>query len=223
MEQVLGILLGALCSGGTSICFGTFLFRRLNLELERTEYIALAFVAGSACFSQIIFVLCSIGLARKQVFIALGLLAGIAVICARGTVTHITFARIPIRWRWLFGVLFVAFGIVYLVNAMAPEMSPDGSAYHLPFVARYFRAHGFERISQNLYANLSQGIELLFLPAFSLGGPSASAMVHFLFLLDLPLMMISYGRRFGFPIPAATAAFLVFASPALGWDGTSAY
>jgi hypothetical protein len=223
MQQVLGVLLGALCAGGTSYCFGTFLFRRLSVKLERTEYIALAFVTGSACFSEIVFVLCSIGLARKDVFIALGLLAGIAVICTRGHLTHINFARLPIRWTWPFAVLFAAFGIVYLVNAMAPEMSPDGSAYHLPFVARYLRAHGFERINQNLYANLSQGIELLFLPAFSLGGRSASAMVHFLFLLDLPLMMISYGRRFGFPIPAVAAAFLVFASPVLGWDGTSAY
>jgi hypothetical protein len=102
-------------------------------------------------------------------------------------------------------------------------MSPDGSAYHLPFVARYLHAHGFEPIGQNLYANLPQGVELLFLPAFSLGGPSASAMVHFLFLLTLPLMMISYGRRFGFPLPALAAAFLVFASPIFGWDGTAAY
>jgi hypothetical protein len=48
-------------------------------------------------------------------------------------------------------------------------------------------------------------------------------MVHFLFLLALPLMMIGYGRRFGFPLPALAAAFLVFASPVVGWDGTSAY
>jgi hypothetical protein len=223
MQEVLGIFLGAMYTGGVSYCFGTLLFRRLSLELERTEYLALAFVVGSACFSEIVFVLCSIGLARKDVFIALGLLAGITVICTRSTLTDISFARLPIRWTWPYGVLFAAFGIFYLVNALAPEMSPDGSAYHLPFVARYLRAHGFERISQNLYANLSQGMELLFLPAFSLGGRSASAMVHFLFLLDLPLMMISYGRRFGFPIPAVAAALLVFASPVLGWDGTSAY
>ena len=132
MQQVLGILLGALCSGGASYCFGTLLFRRLNLELERTEYIALAFVAGSACFSEIIFVLCSVGLARKEVFVALALLSAIAVICTRRNANHIKFARLPARWIWPFGVLFAAFGIVYLVNALAPEMSPDGSAYHLP-------------------------------------------------------------------------------------------
>jgi len=223
MEQVPGILLGALCSGGAAYCFGTLLLRRLNLELERTEYISLAFVAGSACLSEMIFVLCSAGLARKEVFVALAVLSAIAVICTRRNANHTQFTRLPARWIWPFGVLFAAFGIVYLVNALAPEMSPDGSAYHLPFVTRYLRAHGFERISQNLYANLSQGIELLFLPAVSLGGHSASAVVHLLFLFNLPVMMISYGRRFGFPLPALAAAFLVFASPVVGWDGTSAY
>ena len=223
MRQVLGILVGVLCSGVAAYSFGMCLFRSLNLKLERTESIALAFVTGAACFSEIIFVLCSIGLARKEVFVALALLATVAAICIRGNTARIQFARLPARWVWLFAVLFAAFGIVYLVNALAPEMSPDGSAYHLPFVARYLRAHGFERIPQNLYGNLSQGVELLFLPAVSLGGHSAAAMVHYLFLLALPLMMISYGRRFGFPLPAMAAAFLVFASPVLGWDGTSAY
>ena len=75
----------------------------------------------------------------------------------------------------------------------------------------------------DFYASLPQGIELLFLPAVALGGHSSAAMVHFLFLVDLPLMMVCYGRRFGFPIPATAAAFLVFASPLMGWDGTSAY
>jgi hypothetical protein len=223
MQQVLAILLGTLCSGGTSFCFGVFLLRRLNLEFERTEYAALAFVAGSACYSQLVFLLSAISLATPYVFVPVGLLAGLVVIGTRGNATHITFGPFPARWKWLFGALFAAFGIVYLVNALAPEMSPDGSAYHLPFVARYVHAHGFTPINQNLYASLPQGIDLLFLPAVSLGGNSAASTVHFLFLLDLPLLMLSYGRRFGFPLPAAAAAFLVFASPAFGWDGTSAY
>ena len=223
MQQVLAILLGTVCSGGTSFCLGALLLRRLNLEFERTEYAALAFVVGSACYSQLVFLLSAISLATPYVFVPVGLIAGLIAIGTQGSATHITFARFPARRKWLFGALFAAFGIVYLVNALAPEMSPDGSAYHLPFVARYLRAHGFTRSEQNLYASLPQGIDLLFLPAVSLGGNSAASMVHFLFLLDLPLLMMSYGRRFGFPLPAAAAAFLVFASPALGWDGTSAY
>jgi hypothetical protein len=223
MQQVLAILLGTLCSGSTCFCLGTLLVRRLNVDLERTEYAALAFVVGSACYSQLVFLLSAISLATPYVFVAVGLFAALIVVGTRGTATHITFAPFPAGWKWLFGALFATFGIVYLVNALAPEMSPDGSAYHLPFVARYLRAHSFTRIDQNLYASLPQGIDLLFLPAVSLGGNSAASMVHFIFLLDLPLLMVSYGRRFGFPLPAAAAAFLVFASPAVGWDGTSAY
>jgi hypothetical protein len=224
MLQVLSILMGTLLCGGTSLCLGIILFRKLVIHAERVEYFSLAFVVGSACFSQIIFFLCAISLARKEVFLAVGLLAGLAAFAlTRTNVTYLTFPSMSSRLRWLLGLLFGIFGVVYLVNALAPEMSPDGSAYHLPLVACYLRAHGFKPITWNLYASLSQGIELLFLPAFSLGGPSAAAMVHFLFLIDLVLLMICYGRRFEFPVPAAVAAFLVFASPVVGWDGTSAY
>ncbi len=200
------------------------LFRRLAIQLERTEYFALAFVTGSACFSQIVFILSSIQLARKSVFIAIALFAAAVAICfSRRIPGPARLTSLPRWWNWFSAALFGSFGVVYLVNAMAPEMSPDGAAYHLPFVARYLNAHGFEKIAVNFYASLSQGIDLLFMPAVSLGGHSSAALVHFLFLLDLPLLMFCYGRRFGFPIPAMAAAFLVFASPLVGWDGTSAY
>jgi hypothetical protein len=224
MRQVIAILLGALLCGGTSLCLGSIVFRRLLIRAERVEYSALAFVVGSACFSQAVFFLCAMSLARREVFLAFGLMAGIAALgLARGIEKRPPFPSVPRPWKWLLAVPFAMYGMVYLVNALAPEMSPDGAAYHLPLVARYLNAHAFQPITWNLYASLSQGIELLFLPAFSLGGPSAAAMVHFLFLLDLVLLMVCYGRRFGFPVPAALAAFLVFASPSIGWDGTSAY
>ena len=109
MQQVLAILLGTLCSGGTSLCFGAFLLRRLHLELERTEYAALAFVTGSACYSQLVFLLSAMSLARPYVFIAVGLLAALFIICTRSNVSHTTFARFPTRWKWLFGALFACF------------------------------------------------------------------------------------------------------------------
>ncbi|HZT33042.1 MAG TPA: hypothetical protein VFA33_24350 [Bryobacteraceae bacterium] len=224
MQQVIGILLGVLLSGGTSLALGTLLIRALRIRFERTEEVSLAFVAGSACHSQILFLFCAMHLAREGVFVVIGLAAGTAAVCLHGSRTGApAFAPLPRRWRWLLGLPFAAFGLVYLVNAMAPEMSPDGSAYHLPLVAHYLRVHGFARITWNFYASFPQGIELLFLPALALGRHSAAALVHFLFLLDLPLLMICYGRRFGFPIPAMAAAFLVFASPVVGLDGTTAY
>jgi hypothetical protein len=224
MQEVIGVLSGAFLSGLASLSIGMILFRRLSIELARAESISLAFVAGAACFSQAIFALSSIHLARKGPFIALALLAAAAAFGgSRAIPAAARFKPLPRSWKWFAAALFAGFAIVYLVNAMAPEMSPDGAAYHLPFVDRYLRAHGFEKIAGDFYASLSQGVELLFMPAVSLGGHSSAALVHFLFLIDLPLMMICYGRRFGFPVPAMAAAFLVFASPIVGWDGTSAY
>jgi hypothetical protein len=80
MHSVLGILLGTICSGGASFCLVTWVFRRLNLRLERIEHIGLAQVVGAACLSQIVFFLCSIGAARRNVFLAIALLSAIAVV-----------------------------------------------------------------------------------------------------------------------------------------------
>ena len=74
-----------------------------------------------------------------------------------------------------------------------------------------------------MYANLSQGIEMLFLHAFVFGRHSAAALVHFSFLVALPLMMLAYEKRFGFPQPGAAGALFFFVSPVVGVDGISAY
>lgn len=172
MHRVIAILLGTLLTGGASLCLGTVLFRKLRIQADPVEYLALAFVVGSACFSQVVFFLCSVGLARQSVFLAIGLLAATAALgLTRRIETRPPLPSLSRRWKFLLGLPFAIFGSVYLVNALAPEMSPDGSAYHLPLVARYLSAHAFVPITSNLYASLSQGIELLFLPAFSLGGP----------------------------------------------------
>src|SRR5947207_14200589 len=74
-----------------------------------------------------------------------------------------------------------------------------------------------------MYAALSQGIEMLFLFAFAFGRHSAAALTHFAFLVTLPLAMLSYARRFGFPVAGVCAALLVFVSPVVGMDGSVAY
>ena len=87
--------------------------------------------------------------------------------------------------------VFIAYFILYFFNAMAPEASPDGAGYHLGLVARYLREHGFHQITWNIYANLSEGAEMLFLFAFAFGKHSAAAMVHLAFLMALAWQMIS--------------------------------
>ncbi len=99
--------------------------------------------------------------------------------------------------------LFGMYVVLYLSNAMAPEASPDGAGYHLGLVARYLREHGFVRITDNLYAAMPAGVEMLFLFAFAFGRHSAAAMVHFAFLVALAWQVFSYGRRSGFPVPGA--------------------
>ena len=137
---------------------------------------------------------------------------------ARGTCR-----RPPRVCRALWWIAFGIYVVLYLANAMAPEVSPDGAGYHLGLVARYLREHGFVRITDNFYAAMPAGVEMLFLFAFAFGRHSAAALVHFAFLLALVWQIYSYARRSGFPVAGASAALLVFASPVAGIDGTSAY
>jgi hypothetical protein len=106
---------------------------------------------------------------------------------------------------------------------MAPEISPDGAGYHLGLVSHYLREHGFVPITDNLYAAMPGGMEMLFLFAFAFGRHSAAALVHLAFFVALVWQVFSYARRRGFPIAGASAALVVFASPVAGIDGTSAY
>jgi len=224
MPQALSIVFGAGFTVVVSLALGRLLLRSFKARLYRQEENVLAFVSGAACLSLLTFFLCTVGAARKGVFLAVGVtLLAIAVWRGAHRATGESFAPLPPLWRWLFRSIFAIFFVLYFINAMAPEMSADGVAYHLGVVSRYLRAHGFERITTNMYASLSEGIELLFLFAFAFGRHSAAALTHFAFLVTLPLAMLSYARRFGFPAAGVCAALLVFVSPVAGMDGTVAY
>jgi hypothetical protein len=228
MPQALYILFGAAFTVAVCLALGLILLRALSLEFYRQEELLFAFLAGAPCLSLIVFLLAALGLARKGVFLAVGLVAiGLSLRRAGslwvGLLFRESFPRLPRFWRVVFGTVFTVFALLCFFHAMAPEMSPDGSTYHLGLVARYLREHGFHRITTNMYANLSQGVEMLFLFAFAFGRHSAAALVHFAFLITLPLAMLSYARRFGLPVAGAAGALLVFVSPVVGIDGASAY
>jgi hypothetical protein len=127
------------------------------------------------------------------------------------------------KWKWILGLVAAVFGALYLSNALAPELSPDGTAYHLVFPGYYARAHGFVRIWWNMYANISEGTEMLFLFAYVFGKHSAGAMVHLSFLAVTPALMICYARRFGFTAAGIAGGLFFFVSPIVGLDGSSAY
>jgi hypothetical protein len=207
--QPLAILFGAAFTTAVCLSSGTLLLR------ERCTDPGIRFVTGAAVLSAAIFTLCAAGLAYPSAFLCLG--AAIIVLGRRWGKAPVLFES---RWWWL---AFAPFLILYLSNAMAPEISYDGSRYHLGLVGRYLREHGFHPVTDTFYAALSQGVEMLYLFAYAFGRHSAAAMVHFAFLLALTWQMISWSRRAGVPLVGVCAAFLVFASPVVGVDGTSAY
>ena len=86
------------------------------------------------------------------------------------------------------GVIFGMYGLWYFVNALAPEIMPDGITYHLGLPYEYVRLGGFpDRIA--FYDLVPQGMEMLYTVAFAFGRHSAAKLVEFsLFLGTLPLI-----------------------------------
>jgi Dolichyl-phosphate-mannose-protein mannosyltransferase len=211
--QALAIVFGALFTAAVCITSGGAVLR------NACEDRAVRLVTGAAVLSLFVFVLCAGGFAYPAVFAAIG---G-AILAAGWREAHWSWPRRPKRVSGLLAIAFGVFSVLYLSNAMAPEISFDGSRYHLGLVARYLREHGFHRITENMYASLSQGVEMLYLFAFAFGRHSAASTLHFVFLLALTWQVYRYARDRGFTSVAGPAALLVFASPLAGVDGTSAY
>ncbi len=224
MREVADILFGAAFTIAVSMSLGALLVARLRLTFHRWEAALIEFVAGSGCLSFLIAVLCAMHIARKGVFQWGGLaIIALAAWQARGVPRRKGLPAVSLRWITLFTVVFSAFFIYYFFNALAPEVSPDGTGYHLGNVARMWRNHGFDWGYHSMYSYLSQGTEMLFLMAFTFGRHGAAALVHFAYLCTLPLLMVCWGRRFGFAGASIFAAILIFASPVIGKDGISAY
>ena len=176
-------------------------------------------VSGAALLSVAVFACCACGLVYPVSFLALGA-AAIAIGRRSGLAAPVKRAALPGGGWW---VIFAPYLALYLSNAMAPEISFDGSRYHLGLVGRYFREHGFHAIRDNFYAALSQGIEMLYLFAYAFGRHSAAAVVHFGLLVALVWQMVSWSRRAGYPVAGLCGAALVLLSPIVGVDGASAY
>lgn len=222
--SALAILFGAAFTVAVACALGRLLLRRVVSGLYAEEAAALGFIAGSALLSLLVFSLSALHLARKGVFLAAGGLILLAAWRYGSPLTRrASLPPLPRFWRWLFAAGFGAFTVLYFFNAMAPESSPDGVSYHLSFVARYLREHGLTPVPFNMYAQLSQGVEMLFVFAFAFGRHSAAALVHYAFLVALALALLSYGRRLGHPGVGVAASLLFYASPVAGIDGTSAY
>ncbi|MBC8164448.1 MAG: hypothetical protein H7Y20_01105, partial [Bryobacteraceae bacterium] len=154
------ILFGAGFTGVTSLALGLLVAQALKLRLFRGEVVPLAFLLGSATLSTIVFALLTCQMAWPWSFATVGVLSIAACIWRRpwrisdGPAP----SKLPVWWRGLFTICLVVYGIYTFVNAMAPETSPDGVAYHLGLVGQYFRTGAFERYTTSMYANLPMGV-----------------------------------------------------------------
>jgi len=212
-SAVASILFGGGFTVATSIAIGSRVLGAAGKDW------AIRFVTGAAVLSLIVFAACALRLAYPVVFLAIG---GSAVAWAWPLRPRFHL-KLPSGSGLILGFIPVLYMSNYLVYAMAPEVSPDGAAYHLGFVAFFLRNHGFQRVNWNMYASLPEGAEMLYLYAYSFGRHSAAALVHFSFLAALIWQMVDWGRRSGYVMASWGAAVLVLASPLVGIDGTSAY
>src|SRR5262245_4686487 len=121
------ILLGAALCVVTCIAWGALLLRALRVTLTREEEFFFSFVTGSVPVSLLVFGLAAIHQARKGVFIALAAVS--VIVWQRFRQFRPPMKSAPVRFRWLFIPLFATFGFMYLINAMAPEISTDGGTY----------------------------------------------------------------------------------------------
>jgi hypothetical protein len=224
MREVANILFGAGFTLAISIALGALLLHRLRIVLYRGEALLMQFICGSSILSFIVALLCCVHAARRGVFIWGGIaVIALAILQARNTPRRKSLPAVSLMWFGTFLVIFSAFFIYFFFNALAPEISPDGSTYHLANVLRIWKLHGFAWGFTSIYSFLSQGTEMLFLVAYSFGRHSAAALVHFAYMCALPWLIFSWGRRFGHPKVGIFAALLVFTCPVVAKDGISAY
>lgn len=131
----------------------------------------------------------------------------------------------PLAWRSVVlpALPLAAYFVLYLVHALAPEIQPDSTTYHLGLVAEWLRT-GRLATRLGFYDVLPMGLETLFTPAAAIGGYSAAKLVHFTFLCATVPLMLRVGRALGLSGEASLgAAALYVIAPVVAVSGTAAY
>ena len=207
------ILTGAAITISAALALG-----RLPL-LGKPRHWTFALACGAPLLSLCVFALLLTGNASTNALIAVA------------TLSCVLFAwrpkreRLPVGWgaNALPLLPLVAYFVLYLVHALAPEIQPDGVTYHLGLVAEWLRTGRFAA-RLGFYETLPLGLETLFAPAVAIGGYSAGKLVHFTFLCATVPLMLRVGRGLGLSVEASLwAAALYVMAPVVGVAGTSTY
>ena len=214
---LLATLFGAAFTLATAYALGALLMRRRRAPPE------ILLAIGAAAESVLVFLLLLFHLAHWGAFLALGAAAILAA--WRGAITNSGAppAHDPIRIPRPAWVIFAAYGVWYLVNALAPETIADGITYHLGLPNEYLRLGGFPDHT-TFYDVVPQGMEMLYTVAFAFGRHAAAKLVEFAFFLATLPLIFRVGRRLGATdLASLVAAVFYFCAPVAGITGSSSY
>ena len=225
------VIAGATLTVLSSAALGALVTRAVGFSggaLSRAERLSLDFGVGAASLSTIVFLLCALQAAHPASF---------ALVAACIFAAYWRWARdasssaepleasVWIRdWRcWVYLAIAFAYGGVYFIYALAPEITSDAVAYHLGLVRRYYNHQGFPGITTNIYAFLPQGAEMLYLFAYSIGSHSAAKLVHFALTVATVVTLVAFTARYSTRRAALLAAVLYLCTPVIGMDAASTY
>lgn len=200
--------------------------RPLRGRLTSAEGWILSYAVGAALLSTLMFCLCAVGWVFDATIVAVG--AAVApcwLRWGRWAWPSLAPPQAPVHWTARLMVLVPAavYGGIYAVHTLAPETRWDAMGYHLGLVHRYYRDHGFVPITTNVYAHLSQGTEMLYLFAYSIGRESAAKLVHLSFLAAACGAVLCLARRLRAQLAGVFAAVVFFTCPVVIPDASSAY
>lgn len=214
MPPLIPIFFGAALTVAAAYAWGAVLPRKPAAPPE------IVLAVGVTIESLLVFFALLLHQGTWPVFLALGL-APIAVWAMRSK--NAMLAPRALAAPPMAMLLLVPYLVWYAINALAPEVQPDGITYHLGLPYQYIRLHGFaDRIS--FYNVLPQGMEMLYTMAFAFGRHSAAKLVSFALLVATLPLIVRIGRMLGLAEPASVlAAAFYFTAPVVGLTGSSSY
>ncbi|MGA2148841.1 MAG: hypothetical protein ABSH49_28195 [Bryobacteraceae bacterium] len=219
MPELVSILFGGAFTAASAYAWGALAWRRFSAPPE------VALAVGAAIESLLVFIVVACGAGGWPVYLGLGA-APLAWLAWRFRYRAPATRPLPKAPNWpslLPAVPFLAYGVWYLVNALAPETWPDGITYHLGLPAEYVRIGGFPgRIT--FFDMVPQGMEMLFTMAFAFGRHSAAKLVEFALFAATPPLILRIGTRLGLSRAGGfLAAGAYFFAPVAGLTGSSSY
>jgi len=208
----LSALFGAAIALLTAYCLGALALRNRLAPPE------IALALGAVIESLLVFVLLLCNAGYRPVFLVISVLA----IAASWKFAPVRLpCKLTIPRAGL--VILIPYAVWYFVNALAPEITPDGITYHLALPREYVRLAGFTG-HLTFYDLVPQGMEMLYTVAYAFGRHAAAKLVEFAFFVSGLLLIFRLARRLGFTATASLVpAALYFCAPVIGLTGSSSY